>query len=149
MRQNTGVLSEERRSEFREIGEAVRAWASTSDEIVGALLAGSWARGAARMDSDVDVVVVVTETECFVHSESWIAEAVGKAAELVRTGDWGALIERRVRLRSGLEIEFGFVKPSWAHTDPVDPGTHRVVTDGYEIWYDPEGHLTGLVATLG
>lgn len=100
------------------------------------------------MDSDIDVVVV-TESARFAESKTWIGEAVGGPAELVRTGDWGALIERRVRLPSGLEVEFGFVKPSWTRTDPIDPGTHRVVTDGCEIWYDPEGRLTGLVAATG
>jgi predicted nucleotidyltransferase len=139
------VLSDGRRSEFGEVKNAIRAWASACDEIDAVLLVGSWARDAARMDSDVDVVVV-TESQHFVDSESWIPGAVGGDAVLVRTGDWGALVERRVRLRSGLDVEFGFVKPSWTSIDPIDPGTLRVVTDGCEIWYDPKHHLSNLSA---
>jgi uncharacterized protein len=138
------MLSERRRSEPNEARDAIQTWASASDDIVGALLVGSWARGAARMDSDLDVVVV-TESTRFAESETWIADAVAAPAELVRTGDWGALIERRVRLASRLEVEFGFVSPSWTRIDPIDPGTRRVVTDGCQIWYDPQGRLAALV----
>ena len=55
-------------------------------------------------------------------------------------------MERRVRLSSGLEIEFGFVAPSWATTDPVDPGTAAVVRDGVQSLYDPLGLIETLAA---
>jgi hypothetical protein len=60
----------------------------------------------------------------------------------------GALTERRLRLPSGLEIEFGFVEPSWANVDPVDPGTAAVVLHGGLLpVYDPHGSLKLLAAT--
>lgn len=52
------------------------------------------------MDSDVDLVVLTTNTE--IHDEGWIAEAAPPGAELVNTADWGALVERRVVLTSAL-----------------------------------------------
>jgi len=41
-------------------------------------------------------------------------------------------------MASGFEIEFGFVDPAWACTEPVDPGTHRVVSDGCVALYDDQ-----------
>ena len=54
----------------------------------------------------------------------------------MRTKEWGRLTERRVRLSSGLEVDFGFVDPSWTATDPVDPGTASVVLDGCQPMLD-------------
>lgn len=96
------------------------------------------------MDADIDVVVI-SHAERFVEEEDWVEHAAGPGAMLVRTAGWGALIERRVRLPSGLEVEFGFVRPSWAAVDPIDPGTRRVVTEGCVPWYDPCGVLVLLL----
>lgn len=57
----------------------------------------------------------------------------------MRTEGWGSLTERRVVLRSGLEVETGFVAPIWASVDPVDPGTGRVVGEGLSPLVDPKG----------
>lgn len=142
------VVSDARHTEFKQIRDAVQAWASAHPNIVGVALVGSWARGSAGFDSDVDVVVL-TDSERFAREESWVTDAVGQPGDLIRTGDWGALIERRVRLMSGFDVEFGFVEPSWADVDPIDAGTRQVVTDGCEIWYDPEGRLARLKAAAG
>jgi predicted nucleotidyltransferase len=134
------VLTPSRREEFESVHLAVRAWASGDDDVVAVALVGSWARDEARMDSDIDVVVI-SRTERFVEDGDWVEHAAGPGAMLVGTADWGALIERRVRLPSGLEVEFGFVRPSWAAIDPIDPGTRRVVTEDCVPWYDPSGVL--------
>ncbi len=34
---------------------------------------------------------------------------------------------------------------AWAGTEPVDPGTRRVVTDGVRVLHDPEQLLADLV----
>jgi hypothetical protein len=47
-------------------------------------------------------------------------------------------------LEDGLEVEVGIAEPVWAATDPVDPGTRRVVTDGLRILHDPDGRLAAL-----
>ncbi len=49
---------------------------------------------------------------------------------------------------SGLEIEFGIGSPTWAATDPLDPGTKRVIRDGLHILYDPDGLLTAVQAAV-
>jgi hypothetical protein len=58
----------------------------------------------------------------------------------------GAVIERRLALASGLEVELGIGSPSWAATEPVDPGTRKVVIDWMRALYDPEDLLATLAA---
>jgi hypothetical protein len=42
-------------------------------------------------------------------------------------------------------VEFGVVSPAWASTAPLDDGTRRVVADGLQALYDPDGLLAELV----
>ncbi|MFJ5680155.1 hypothetical protein [Streptomyces sp. NPDC093097] len=65
--------------------------------------------------------------------------------DLVRIQAWGPVTERRYARPSGLEVEVDIGSPDWARTDPVDPGTRRVVTDGARRLHDPEGLLDALI----
>ena len=119
-------------------------WAAKRDDIVAAATVGSWARGAAREDSDVDLILLTEDVTTF-EGDGWIAE-FAPAAELARTAEWGAIAERRLRLPSGLEIEVGIGHSSWARTAPIDPGTRAVVRDGLWPLFDPHGLLAKLTA---
>lgn len=100
------------------------------------------------MESDLDVVVLTDEKSNYVDSAGWVEVAVTEAAPVVRRMEWGPLLtERRIRLDSGLEVEFGFAPLSWASTDPVDPGTADVVRDGCTALHDPDGIVAKLLAT--
>ena len=123
----------------------VADWARERDDVRAVALVGSWARGTAQVGSDVDLVLLTAAPDAV--ADGWLAGLAG--AETVRTGDWGAIAERRARLPSGLEVEVGIGDPSWAATDPVDPGTRRVVTDGLRIVHDPDGLLARLVEACG
>jgi len=101
-------------------------------------LVGSHARGAARTDSDVDLVVLA--------DEAVDVDALG--GELIRTRRWGVLTEYRYALADGLELDVGVAPMSWASVDPLDPGTARVVRDGLRILHDPDGLLGALVYGL-
>ena len=90
------------------------------------------------MDSDLDLVVLVDDPSPYVTGIDWVLEAVGEEAPVVRTMSWGEVVtERRLRLHSGLEVEFGFASPVWAHIDPVDAGTAAVVRNGCQAVFDP------------
>jgi hypothetical protein len=121
------------------------AWAAARVDLAAAAIVGSWARDAAREDSDVDLVLLTNEPSAYTEREDWIA-GLAPGATLLRTGDWGAIIERRLLLPSGLEVEVGVGLPSWAETAPVDPGTRRVVRGGLREVYDPHGLLAALAA---
>lgn len=130
--------------EVRALLSRVRDWAATRSEVHAVALVGSWARNAAGTDSDVDLVFLVDEPDAYLAYEEW-AHEIG-ASTIIRTRSWGAVTERRLSLFSGLEVDVGIASVSWASITPVDAGTARVVTDGIEIVYDPEGLLTALKA---
>jgi nucleotidyltransferase-like protein len=110
-----------------------------------AALVGSWARGDAHPDSDVDIVLLTDSPATYVDHADWTT-ALGAVA-VVRTRQWG-LTERRAALAGGLEVDFGVVSVVWASTEPVDAGTRRVVADGLVALYDPDGLLSALVAAV-
>jgi predicted nucleotidyltransferase len=124
--------------------QRVAEWASSRPDIRAVALIGSYARGTPGVQSDVDFVVLTTCPEEYVDRDEWIIRLdVGK---LVDTKLWGEITERRLRRPDGLELDIGIGRPSWASVDPVDPGTRRVVTDGIQIVYDPDGLLRDLIA---
>jgi predicted nucleotidyltransferase len=142
------VVTDERRREYTEVCNSVEVWASGRPDITGVAVVGSWARSEPRMDSDIDLVILTTEKTAYTLNEDWVSVAVSQPAELIRTQEWGPLTERRIRVASGLEIEFGFAPPSWAEIDPVDPGTAGVVSDGCVPILDRGELLLGLIQAL-
>jgi uncharacterized protein len=139
------VVTDERRQEYTEVCNSVVGWARGRADMMGVAVVGSWARSEPRMDSDIDLVILTTDKAAFTLDEDWVSVAVSQPAELVRTQEWGPLTERRIRVASGLEIEFGFAPPNWAETDPVDPGTAGVVSDGCTPMLDPGELLHKLI----
>jgi hypothetical protein len=111
--------------------------------VVALALVGSWVRGEARADSDVDLVLLTHDPARYTAADDW-ALALG-APGVTRTASWGAITERRIVLPSGLEVEVGVGRPSWASTAPLDAGTARVVADGLRALHDPSALLTRLV----
>ncbi|WP_431983057.1 nucleotidyltransferase domain-containing protein [Streptomyces qinglanensis] len=138
-----GVLPPERAAEIGEIIDRTTRWASEREDIVGLLLVGSCARGAAEPDSDIDFVLLTTDESRYLLNDGWPAE-LGRG-ELIRTRSWGPITERRYSTASGLKVEMNISSPNWAKTDPVDPGTHRVITDGVRVLYDPAGVCADLL----
>ena len=126
----------------------MRDWATQQPDVVAVGLAGSWARGNPTMGSDVDLIVLTTAKEAYLEDGNWIEEFGG--LRIIRTRDWGPLYtERRFVLPSSLEVEFGVAPPSWAATDPPDPGTREAVRDGgLRSIYDPEGILAHFIRAV-
>lgn len=139
---NQAGISPERAAEMKEITGRITRWAANRQDIVGLLLVGSYARNAARPDSDIDIILLTTDQAQYLDN-AWANElALG---ELIRTQSWGAITERRYATASGLEVEIGLGSPDWAQTDPVDPGTRHVITDGARPLHDPTGVLASVI----
>jgi uncharacterized protein len=126
--------------------ERVTRWATERADVVALALVGSRARGAARPDSDVDLLLVVERPDDYVLEPAWPA-AFGRVDRL-SVEEWGAVRSLRVHYAHGLEVELGITSPAWASIDPVDPGTARVVRDGCRILLDRNGLLGRLVSHL-
>lgn len=124
------MIDDARVAEYETVVGMVAKWAASRADIVAVGVVGSWAKGMQREDSDVDFIVLTPHKATYTADDGWIAVAVGQVVPVVRRAEWGVLTERRLLLPSGLEIDIGFVDPSWADIDPIDPGTAQVVSDG-------------------
>jgi uncharacterized protein len=120
----------------------VTAWARHQPTLPGVALVGSHARGEARPDSDIDLVLLCTHPTTFLDDISW-ARRFGEMVTC-QTEEWGRLTSLRVSYRHGLEVEFGLTTPAWAQF-PIDAGTRRVVSKGMRILLDKEGTLGRLL----
>jgi uncharacterized protein len=136
------------------IVQMILAWARTETKVRAIALAGSLARGTARADSDIDLVVLTDAPEFFRADANWL-DAINWSDVAARPLKWrdeeyGVLWSRRLWVEQGrVEVEIGFARPAWANVNPLDPGTQRVVADGCRILYDPDGLLARLCAAVG
>ena len=131
-----------------QILELVVEFAQSNIHILAVGLCGSWARGEASPDSDIDLSFLVVDKKTF-KSQDWLGDfpfhKIQDSIKSFRDEIYGVTWSRHVFLGSGIEIEFGFADKSWADIDHLDKGTRKVVTDGYKILYDPSKLLKKLV----
>ncbi|MFD9561360.1 nucleotidyltransferase domain-containing protein [Streptomyces sp. NPDC059994] len=71
---------------MNEITGRITRWATNRQDIVGLLLVGSYARNAARPDSDIDIILLTTDQAQY-SDNAWANEIV--LGELIRTQSWG------------------------------------------------------------
>jgi predicted nucleotidyltransferase len=137
-------------AQIDEILSRIAAWARSRADILGLALVGSWARGTARYDSDIDLVILVSEPEKFRADVHWLAEIEWTDRDITAWHDaqYGSAWSRHVELWPDREIELTFCAPSWAATNPIDPGTIQVVSGGCRILVDKAELLKNLMAAL-
>jgi hypothetical protein len=117
----------------------VSAWASSKPEIIGIVLVGSYARGEARLDSDVDLVIVLEDQRILMAGEKW-AGCFGTIDDL-SWENWGKVQSLRVYYSSGMEVEFGLTDRDWL-ASPIDEGTKNVLQQGLMIICDPQQYVS-------
>jgi uncharacterized protein len=105
---------------------AVTRWAKTQAQVRGLALVGSHARGAARPDSDIDLIALAKDPQIF-RDPAWLA-AIDWSAAKVRPAKW-------------TDEEYGAV---WSRRVGLTP-EGEVVREGCRILYDPDGLLERLV----
>jgi uncharacterized protein len=127
-------------------------WAAYRTDICAVALVGSWARGTARPNSDIDLMLLTPNPKGFRDDEKWINELnwedVGFEINGWKDKDYGLVWSRHVYLEDGTEIEFSFGSPSWASTTPIDRDTFRVISDGCRVLHDPKNLLAELLAEI-
>lgn len=123
----------------------VRAWLIARRDVVAAALVGSHARGRASLDSDLDVVLLVTDPDRWLTDRTWLA-AFGPHGP-VTVEDWGAVRSLRTHLLDGQELEVAVGHPDWASV-PLDPGTAGVLAAGCLPLHDPQGVLAAALAAV-
>lgn len=127
------------------------AWAAARDDLRALALVGSQARGTAGPDSDIDLILLAVDPAAYRADTAWLHDIAWPGGPLNgwHDADYGAVWSRHVTLESGHEVELSFAMPGWAATDPVDPGTRRVVGGGLTIFLDRDGALARLAAAVG
>lgn len=131
----------------------IARWATTRNNIAAVALVGSWVRGTAHADSDIDLVLLTPDPLWFRQNDRWLYEmdwrSIGSTLATWRDADYGIVWSRHLQLADGTEIEFGFGPLAWASVDPIDPGTFQVMSGGCRMLYDPQGLLKGLITQVG
>jgi len=117
-------------------------WIKQQKDVLAVGIVGSHARGEAREDSDIDVIILSQFPDRYITDISW----VDKFGEIKRKfkEDWGVVQTIRAYYEDGLEVEYSIAPKEWANINPVNEGTHRVVNDGMIILCDKEGLLEHL-----
>ena len=67
--------------------DAFVRWASTREDMQAIALVGSYARGAARTDSDIDVVLLTDEPQIYLEDIRWIDRYSSNARAIACSGD--------------------------------------------------------------
>ena len=90
---------------IRNFLDAFVPWASAQEDIQAIALVGSYARGAARDDSDIDLVFLTDKPQKYLEDLKWM-ERCG-LVEKHQTEDYGRLTSIRVWYQNGVEVEYG------------------------------------------
>lgn len=122
----------------QELIEAFARWVEQDSNVAGVFLVGSYARGDASPESDVDLVILTSRPGSYVSDTSWVGN-FGSPSSVVLE-DWGAVQSVRVHYSSGPEVEYGITTPDWA-TTPIPQSTQNVLADGMKLLFDRTGEL--------
>ena len=125
--------------------EAVRTWAASRPDVHGLALVGSYARGKATPESDVDLLFLVENVEGFLSDIRW-PQSLGDPTR-TETEEWGNVRSIRIWYRDGLEVEFSVALKGWAGL-PLDPGSAQILRDGIVALLDPSGILAAAEQSL-
>ena len=116
----------------------VTKWAESKPKILCVALVGSYARDEARLDSDVDFILIASAPQEFINKPEWIKEF--GLINSYKVEDWGLVASLRVYYKNGLEVEYGLTSAEWV-SEPLDEGTRQVFIDGIKILLDKGGLL--------
>jgi hypothetical protein len=117
-------------------------WGKTQADLLAIALAGSYARGTAGPDSDVDLILLTVDPKAYLANQNWIYK-FGEPTKVVKE-DWGKVTSLRVFYARGLEVEYGISSSRWG-SDPSDEGDARVIRDGCIVLYERERHLSSIL----
>src|SRR5258706_8345171 len=119
-------------------------WVKTEENILGVALVGSHARKDAKEYSDIDLMIIATDPQYYLNNNSWINRFGQVKENGIKDEDLGLVKTKRVFYENGIEVEFNFASKEWTKTNPIDPGTKKVMSNGNKILIDKKGLLKNL-----
>jgi hypothetical protein len=127
----------------------IQGFVESHDDLRALGLAGSWARGNPRPDSDLDLIIVAGNPDTWRRCQHWVGELAFAQAGLHyddhSTATYGAA-SAHVKLNPEAALELTFVPKALASFDPIDPGTLHILADAFTIIVDKD-HLLARLAT--
>jgi predicted nucleotidyltransferase len=124
---------------INEFLELFVAWAANQPDIHAVALVGSYARNAATVSSDLDLVILAAQPARYLDDTGW-TEQFGMLREQ-QIEDYGKLISIRVFYTDEPEVEYGITDESWAAL-PLDPGSQQVIAAGMKVLFEREPLLS-------
>jgi hypothetical protein len=122
--------------------EAVKLWAASKPDVHAVALVGSYARGAAGITSDIDLVIILDDPRGYLENTNWL-QSFGMP-DRQQLEDYGSVTSLRVWFRDGKEVEFGLTTPAWIKS-PLDEGTWQTIRDGILVVFEREPTLSPLL----
>ncbi len=119
----------------------IKQWGTENTNIKSIIIVGSYARGTNKATSDIDLIIITTNKDEMLNNQNFI-ELFGEV-ERTQTEYYGACTSVRVWYKNGPEVEFGLVTPDWI-AQPLDKGTYRVLSDGYNIIIDKNKYFNDI-----
>ena len=93
---------------FKLILEEVTRWATIRSDITAVALVGSWARRTARIDSDIDLMLLSYSPFLFRQSENWVDEIrwsiIDAKIDRWEDKDYGLVWSRHIYLDDGNKL---------------------------------------------
>ncbi len=114
-------------------------WASNLLDIKAVALVGSYANETATDDSDIDLILLITQPDIYLKNTGWVSE-FGIVDEK-QIEHYGKVTSIRVWYTSGYEVEFGITNHKWA-ASPLDEGTQNVIKNGMKVLFEREAILS-------
>jgi uncharacterized protein len=129
----------------------IALWAKTQADLKALGLAGSWARGTARSDSDLDLLILADDPEKYRSDQRWLYHiTLPKPFRIVSYWgtSYGAVWSCHTLLKPAATLELTFAAIEWSSTNPIDEGTRRVVNDGFHVIIDKDRRLQRIVEAI-
>ena len=125
----------------------VAVWSQSDNRVLAAGVCGSHARGEARPESDIDLIILTADPGSLLEDYSWIYDFSPGARIAGPVEDYKLVQSVRV-FYDDVEAEFGITDKAWAEL-PIDPEIAQVINDGLRILFDPEDRLREAIAYAG
>lgn len=121
--------------QFNDFMLSIKKWAEYDENIRSVILVGSYARQEQKIDSDIDLCLLMRNPNTFIR-DPFSLKRFGQIEKICEE-DYGHVTSLRVFYDHDLEVEFGVTDIHWSKT-PLDQGTKKVLEDGYKVIIDKD-----------
>ena len=125
---------------FDALLEKIVAFANHDERVTAVIMIGSQARPSKAADeySDIDLIWVTSDTNCFIHSNDWLS-AIGTHHIAFTEKTIAGADEKRVMFEDALDVDFIIVSSADMASVLADGAALSILQSGYRILVDKVG----------